>query len=212
MKNKIIALITSLFLIFSITSLKAEMNYGISLMAGQANTSGHELENGAATDKNSADVEEFFVGGSIFVEIEGANGVALGLDYVPLEVEIGDGTRTDTAAVAENGSGTRKASASLEDLVTVYASFPLNVGTDLYGKIGYHMVEVTTSETLPNASYGNDDITGYQLAVGKDYGNFKGEIFYSDFEDVSLTASGGSGSHKIEADADALGVKISFSF
>ena len=74
------------------------------------------------------------------------------------------------------------------------------------------MVEVTTSETLPNASYGNDDITGYQLAVGKDYGNFKGEIFYSDFEDVSLTASGGSGSHKIEADADALGVKISFSF
>ena len=96
--------------------------------------------------------------------------------------------------------------------MTVYASFPLNVGTDLYGKIGYHMVEVTTSETLPNASYGNDDITGYQLAVGKDYGNFKGEIFYSDFEDVSLTASGGSGSHKIEADADALGVKISFSF
>ena len=62
--------------------------------------------------------------------------------------------------------GTRKASASLEDLVTVYASFPLNVGTDLYGKIGYHMVEVTTSETV-NASYGNDDITGYQLAVGK---------------------------------------------
>ena len=28
------------------------MNYGVSLMAGQANTSGHELENGAATDKN----------------------------------------------------------------------------------------------------------------------------------------------------------------
>ena len=48
------------------------MNYGVSLMAGQANTSGHELENGAATDKNSADVEETFFGGSIFVEFEGA--------------------------------------------------------------------------------------------------------------------------------------------
>ena len=98
MKNNIIAFISSLFLIFSITSLKAEMNYGFSLMAGQANTSGHELENGAATDKNSADIEETF-GGSIFVEFEGANGVALGLDYVPLEVEIGDGFEKDTAAV-----------------------------------------------------------------------------------------------------------------
>ena len=145
------------------------------------------------------------------MEFVNDNGVAIGIDYVPVDVELGDGKRTDTSTGTGSVGGTRTASANLEDLVTLYASFPLTVG-DLYGKVGYHMVDVTTSETLPNASYGDDEITGIQIAVGKAYGNVKAEIFYSDFDDVSLTATGGSGSHKIEADADALGLKLSFSF
>ena len=35
---------------------------------------------------------------------------------------------------------------------------------------------------------------------------------YSDFDDISLTATGGKGSHKIEADADAMGFKFSVLF
>ena len=212
MRNKITAILASLFLVLSFTSLKAEVNFGVSIIAGQAWTSGHELENGSTSDKNTKEIEEQFVGGSLFMEFVNDNGVAIGIDYVPVDVELGDGKRTDTSTGTGSVGGTRTASANLEDLVTLYASFPLTVGTDLYGKVGYHMVDVTTSETLPNASYGDDEITGIQIAVGKAYGNVKAEIFYSDFDDVSLTATGGSGSHKIEADADALGLKLSFSF
>ncbi len=212
MRNKITAILASLFLVLSFTSLKAEVNFGVSIIAGQASTSGHELENGSTSDKNTKEIEEQFVGGSLFMEFVNDNGVAIGIDYVPVDVELGDGKRTDTSTGTGSVGGTRTASANLEDLVTLYASFPLTVGTDLYGKVGYHMVDVTTSETLPNASYGDDEITGIQIAVGKAYGNVKAEIFYSDFDDVSLTATGGSGSHKIEADADALGLKLSFSF
>ena len=119
-----------------------------------------------------------------------------------------DDSSSGADSTSEADTGDRKASASLENLITLYASFPLNVG-DLYGKVGYHMVDVTTSETLPNASYGDDDITGFQVALGKSFDKTKLEIFYSDFEEVSLTATGGSGSHKIEADADVLGLKLS---
>ena len=215
MKNKFLALIASSMLILSFSSLKADMSVGLSFMAGQADTSGHELENGAAADKNSTSVKEYFYGASVFVEAVGDNGFALGLDYVPVDMDIGDGKRTDTStgadATSEADTGTRSASASLEDLITIYANIPLG-DQGVYALAGYHMVTVTTSEGLPNSSYGNDDITGYQIGIGRRADNYKLEFFYSDFDDVSLTATGGKGSHKIEADADAMGFKASVLF
>ena len=69
---------------------------------------------------------------------------------------------------------------------------------------------MTTSETLPNSSYGDADLNGYQVGLGKKGDNFKIEAFYSDFEDIKLTSTGGSAAHVIEADADAFGLKLSF--
>ena len=91
MKNKITALIASLFLILSFNTLQAETNFGISLMTGQAETSGSEKENGSADDKNTKSVKETFMGGSLYLEHVSDNGIAIGIDYVPLEVELGDG-------------------------------------------------------------------------------------------------------------------------
>ena len=211
MNNKILTSLASLMLMFSISTLKAEVNVGASVMLGQLDTSGSETEitdlNGV-TDTNSKSFKEVFVGGSVFLEFVADNGYAFGIDYVPVDVDIGDGKRTDTAAVAENDSGTRTASASLEDLITVYANIPLG-GNGIYALAGYHTVDVTTSETLPSSSYGNVDINGYQVGLGRKGDNFKLELFYSDFEDIKLTASGGSASHTIAADADAMGLKFS---
>ena len=53
MKNKILTGLTSLMLMFSISTLKAEVNIGASVMLGQLDTSGTETENGTGTDKNS---------------------------------------------------------------------------------------------------------------------------------------------------------------
>ena len=214
MKNKILTGLTSLMLMFSISTLKAEVNIGASVMLGQLDTSGTETENGTGTDKHSKSFEESFLGGSVFLEFVADNGFAIGIDYVPVDFDVGDGKRTDTNAgdkggTAEADTGTRTASASLEDLITIYANIPLG-GNGVYALAGYHTVDVTTSETLPSSSYGDVDINGYQVGIGKKGDKYKFEFFYSDFEDISLTATGGKAAHKIDADADAMGLKLSF--
>ena len=214
MKNKFVAIIASFFLLASMTSLKAEANFGISFIAAQSEVSGSEQENGSADDKNTKTVEETFYGASVFLEGAADNGFAIGIDYVPVDLEIGSGSRTDTDGGHSSGeadTGTRKASADLEDLITLYTNIPFGEN-GYYGLAGYHFVSVSTSETLPNSSYGNTDINGYQIGFGKRTDTYKAEVFYSDFEDISLTATGGSGSHKIEADADAIGFKLSLLF
>jgi hypothetical protein len=209
MKKKIFTYLASAMLILSFSSLKADVNVGVSFMAGQLDTSGHELENGATTDKNTKSFKEIFLGGSVFVEHVTDSGLAFGIDYVPVDVEIGDGKRTDTSTGTGSVGGNRSASASLEDLITVYANVPLG-SNGVYALAGYHTVDVTTTETLPTASYGNKEINGYQVGIGKRGDNFKFEAFYSDFEDISITATGGKGSHKVNADADAMGFKLAF--
>ena len=215
MKNKILTGLASLMLMFSISTLKADVNVGASFMVGELDTSGSETEItdlGGATDKNTKSFSEIFLGASVFLEFEADNGLALGIDYVPVDVDIGDGKRTDVTTdsnESSSDSGDYSASASLEDLITIYANIPLG-GNGFYALAGYHTVDVTTSETLPSSSYGNVDINGYQVGLGRKGDNFKLELFYSDFDDIKLTASGGSASHTIAADADAMGLKLSF--
>ena len=79
----------------------------------------------------------------------------------------------------------------------------------MYALAGYHMVNVGTTEGLPNSSYGDADINGYQVGIGRRGDNYKAEFFYSELDDISLTATGGKGAHKIEADADAMGFRLS---
>ena len=214
MKNKILTGLASLMLMFSISTLKADVNVGASLLIGQSDISGTETEitdiPGVA-DNNSKSIKERFYGASVFVELEADNGFALGIDYVPIDLDVGDGKRTDTDgghASGEADTGTRSASASLEDLITLYANIPLG-GNGFYALAGYHSVEVTTAESLPSSSYGDADINGYQIGLGRKGDNFKIEAFYSDFDDIKLTATGGSASHTIAADADAMGLKFS---
>ena len=210
MRNKITAILASLFLVLSFTSLKAEVNFGVSIIAGQASTSGHELENGSTSDKNTKEIEEQFVGGSLFMEFVNDNGVAIGIDYVPVDVELGDGKRTDTSTGTGSVGGTRTASADIEDLMTLYTNMPMG-SNGWYALLGYHMATVTTAETLPNSSYGNEDITGYQLGLGKRSGNRKIELSYSDFEDIDISATGGN-TNSVSANADSLQLRVSFGF
>tara|TARA_X000001036_G_scaffold117935_1_gene111429 strand:+ start:1058 stop:1702 length:645 start_codon:yes stop_codon:yes gene_type:complete len=210
--NKIAsAIFASALIAISFSGLKAETSFGVSIIAGQTDISGTEFENGGTTDKNTASFEEMFVGGSIFLETE-AMGMVVGIDYVPLDIELGSGSRTDTnTGTGSNATSTQKASADLTDLITLYVNYP--VGDNGYYLLGgIHSVTVKTAETLQNASYANEDIYGGQFGFGKKVGNLKYEAFYSDFEDISISSTGGSGEHSISADADALGFKISYGF
>jgi len=210
--KKILSLISVFAFLLAFTAAKADINIGVSVMAGQSEISGSEFENGAgSSDKNSKTIKETFYGGSVFVEATDDSGYAIGIDYVPVDLEVGDGSRTDTAAVSENDSGTRTASAELQDLVTIYVDIPMG-SNGYYGTLGFHTVDVTTQETLSNSSYGDESLHGVLLGFGYKSGNFKYALEYSDFEDIQLEASGGKATHKIEADADALKFKIAYGF
>ena len=194
---------------------KADLSYGVSLMFGQVDTSGHELESGSASDKNSKSLKESFVGGSLFIEGRDDSGYAIGLDYVPVGLDIGDGKRTDSSTGADVASeadtGNRKASAEIENLFTLYANIP--VGSDgYYGVLGLHYTTITTDETLPNSTYDDEDIFGFQVGLGMRSGNLKYELSYSDFSDIEINGKGGNSGNKIEADADALMFKIAYGF
>lgn len=212
--KKIISLL-SLLTLLSVTSVKAEMSYGIGFMAGKLSASGTETE---GTESDSSDREksfdEVFAGADVFVETELSNGYTVGLSYVPVDVEIGSGERVDSSAGADVASeadtGTRTAKAELTDLLTLYTNIPFgNEGE--YALAGLHYTKVKTAETLPNSSYGDENIYGAQLGVGSKRGNKKFEIFYSKFEDIEISSTGGN-SNSIKADADALTVRYSIGF
>ena len=211
--KKLLSVIFASFLLIS--TAKAEMTYGIGLMAGQVSSSGTETEGTAAdTSTRSKSFDEIFYGADIFAEKELANGISVGVSYVPVDLELGSGQRTDSSTGADVASeadtGTRKASADLTDLITVYGNFPFG-DNGAYGLAGMHMVTVSTSETLPNSSYGNEDVFGALIGVGKKNGKAKIELFYSDFEDISISSTGGN-TNKVTADADALTLRLSIGF
>ena len=209
--RKILAILFSVLFINSV----AHAGFGVSFMAGQLNTSGTENEKSGdkGPEKNSKSIKETFYGASLFVEGVADNGMTVGIDYVPLALELGSGQRTDSstgaASTSEADTGTRKASADVEHLITLYTNIPVG-SNDGYALLGLHYAEITTSETLPNSTYGDEDVFGAQVGYGIKKGNLKYELSYSDFENISLTST--SGSSTVSADADALTFKIAYGF
>ncbi len=193
---------------FTVSSAYSGM--GVSLMLGQVETDGTETErtvSGVTSETNSASKSELYYVGSIFVEGD-VGPLKVGLDVVPFKIKLGDGKRTDTTSDANESTqedGTVKAEANLDYLTTIYAHYPLT--GDWYAGLGYHMTEVSTDEALHTSSYGDQNLNGFQYAIGKNSGNLRYELSYSDFDDISLTSSNGD---KITADADNIMFKLSY--
>jgi len=213
MKN-ILKFLTASLMIMSFSSVKAEIQYGFAITAGQADVSGTETEGTAAdTSDRSKSIKETFVGGDIFIESISDSGMTYGLSYVPLDVKLGSGSRTDTSTGADVASeadtGTRTAEADLSDLVTAYANIPF--GTNgWYTLLGVHMATVETTETLNTNAYPNEDIFGAQIGFGQRNGNMKYELSYSNFEEINISSAGGANS--VSADADVLQFRLSYGF
>ena len=212
--RKIIAL-TSTLLFLTIASVKAEMQFGFGLMTGQLSADGTETEGTAAdTSTRSKSFEEFFFGGDLFMENVSDSGFTVGLSLVPIDIEIGDGTRSDDSGSADIASeadtGTRTAEASVSNLVTLYTNIPVG-SNGWYGLLGGHFATIKTEEKLNESSYPDEDIFGIQVGIGQWLGHVKYELAYSDFEDIDISSTGG-GTNKVSADADAVLFRLSFGF
>jgi len=219
MYNKLTALFGSLGLLMcvSTTSAQAEgFTVGVSGMVGFVTTDGTEKEKTGSGDKEAttASEGEVFAGGSIFAEYEFSNGLAFGIDVVPMDAELGSGKRTARAADAADAGtdeGDYSASADLEDLYTIYVKKTFGAN-GWYGLLGYHDAQITTTETLPTSTYGNADINGYQVGIGYQASeNVRWQASYSDFDDISL-ASTNDATQVVTADADAIMFKVGISF
>ncbi len=209
MKNYIRIIFSSLLLIWA-TPSNAEFTYGVGLLIGQVDSDGTETEGTAAdTSTRSASFEEQFAGADLFAEYD-FGGYTFGLQYIPIDKDVGSGSRTDTASDSNDDTGTRTASATVEDMYGIYTNIPIGSG-GYYGLLAYNQATVKSSETLNASSYGNKDIDGYSYGLGFKGGAMKYEVYYTDFEDFTITASGGN-SNSVAADIDAMTFRITYGF
>ena len=206
MKNYIRIIFSSLLLIWA-TPSNAEFNYGVGLIVGQVSSDGTETEGTAAdTSDRSASFEEIFYGVDLFAEYD-FGGYTVGLQYIPIDKDVGDGSRDDSNS--EGDTGTRTASATVEDMYSIYTNVML--GDNWYGLLAYNQATVVTSESLNASSYGNEDIDGYTVGFGYKEGAVKYEVYYTDFDDFTINASGGN-TNSVSADIDALSFRMSYGF
>ena len=218
--KKLTSILSVILALFAF-SAKADFTGGFSLVTGKYETDGSETEKtvtGVTSQVTNNSQSETFVGASLFVEYFMDNGFALGVDYVPMDVDLGKGSRQDTSDTSSDDgvdTGSRTAEAHIDGLTTIYAHVPIG---PMYGILGYHDATIKTKESLPTSSYGDVDLNGIQYGLGIKGENARFELAYSDFDDIEIVATGNTvandvkGQNKINADADVLLVKVSFNF
>ena len=198
----------------------AEMKYGVSGALTFIDATGTETEGGETTN---GDADNIVVIPSVFAEYAFSDTISVGLDYIPFKADVSDKTQerkdTETSVTGTKTttttSRTNKAQAELENHVTLYANY--SFGNGGYLKTGVANVSLNTDESLGTGSkYGNVDIMGFVLGFGVDSGNWRTELTYTDYEDISLTSSVArtdvSTNNKIDADLDTLALKVSYAF
>ena len=218
--RRIHQLIIALVMLSFTSASYAEMKYGVSGALTFIDASGTETEGG---EKNSGDADNIVAIPSIFAEYVFSDTVSIGLDYIPFSADVSDKTkkRTDTetsvtgTATTTSTSRTQTANAELENHITLYANYNLDNG--LYLKGGVAQVTLNTNESLGTGSkYGEEDIMGYVIGFGVDSGNWRTELTYTDYEDISLTSSvartGVTTNNKIDADLDTVALRVSYAF
>ena len=144
---------------------------------------------GAATTQKDVTEEDGAFGedvASVFVEYAASDMVSLGV-----EVFADDVTTPENLNAQEQTNNTVKA--TFKDHTTLYAN--VNMPFNTYLKLGYHMVDIQTQESLGTGSKYNDvDTTGYSLGLGyqakSDNGMFvRLEVSVSEYDDVTATST-----------------------
>ena len=216
--KKIIIIASSIMLLAFANVNAAEKRIGVSAAYTMFSSDGTETMKSSGT-KTSKSHDEDVVVPSIFIEAANDNGLAIGLDFMPVEAELGSATnaRTDTDTDdASDTAGNNKVSAELTSHTTLYLSKSLG-DSGAYLKGGVAMATIDTTETLATGSvYGNEDVTGMLIGLGMNRDNangtfFRTELTYTDYDDVSIngTADSDGVKNKIDADIDAIAFRIS---
>ena len=203
-----------------LTSLaSADMKAGITVSGYQLDANGKEDKSGQRRGEDIAGAT-----GSIFAEysIDALNGVAIGLDVVPYEIDMGTASNARigvTSGNQNNQSGTNSASVDMQYPITAYFLVPSEQG--LYLKAGVSYANLNIKESLTtNSSYPNQELYGGHINVGYEYelgGNYEYgpgegafiriEAGYSNWATVKVKSS--SGRNTVTADLEGVSARMS---
>ena len=229
MKRILISLSAGVALLFgTVSAFSADgIGIGVALSGARISATGTETEGTktAAGEVNATGVKNNTAIGSIFAEYT-KGWLTVGLDYVPVDADVSDKTKTrnDTELSVMGGTvhtstaRTQSAQAQISDHLTAY----VEVGSAAYLKAGYVQVTVDTQESLGTGStYGNADLNGVLLGVGYkgDWGSnafYKLEGTYTNYDSLSITSgvarTGVTTNNKITADLDVSQIKLGVGF
>ena len=201
------------------------VNIGVSVTGGVFDAAGSEVFSGdhssnttstKRTIKSSAegeDVETLFGYGSVFIEYELQDQLAVGLDYVPFGLESETTENVQNTGAYPGSNVTNKVDVSFNDMRTAYVKVSAPIGA--YVKIGYTEVDVDTNEVLgTGGAYGNATLKGMTFGVGYNH-NLADDMFVRiegnimDFDDVSLTNTNDSTKSINANDIEGYGARIS---
>ena len=201
-----------------LTSLaSAEMKAGITVSGYQLDANGKESKSGQSRAEDIAGAT-----GSIFAEysIDALNGVVIGLDVVPYEIDMGAVSNVrvlNSDGNQDNNVGTNSASVDMQYPITAYFLVPSEQG--LYLKAGVSYANLNVKESLTtNSTYKDQELFGGHINVGYEHalGNYEygsGDAFirieagYSEWETVKVKSS--SGRNTVTADLDGMSARIS---
>ena len=198
-KIAILAISFASFLGIQSASAVEGLSVGIALNTAAFMGSGKETMTGSGAATTQKDITEedgaFKEDGvaSIFAEYAVTDVVSLGLERF-----FDDVTTPENLNVQKSGSGelgselNNTVKATFKDHTTLYANVNMPFGT--YLKLGFHMVDVLTQESLGTGSkYGDTDTTGISVGLGYQYtadnGVFiRAEVSASEYDDVNATS------------------------
>ncbi len=201
-----------------LTSLaSADMKAGVTVSGYQLDVSGKEDKSLQSRSEDIAGVT-----GSIFAEysIDALNGVAIGLDVVPYEIDMGAASNVRNGATEgnqDNNTGTNSASVDMQYPITAYFLVPSEQGLYLKAGVSYANLNIIESLTT-NSTYKDQELFGGHINVGYEHelGNYEygsGDAFirveagYSEWETVKAKSS--SGRNTVTADLDGMSARIS---
>ena len=227
MRLKLIALVSTLMLMFGVLSLPVKADSGIAfgVIGNMAtfDTDGTEADSAtknAGTHSEAVDYPEVFLEYAAQYEHVG---MTFGIAVIPGDTEIGAKSRTDTASDANESSddsGTYTAKAEVSDHITIYVEPTVYAGNGfgVFFKAGVSHVTVNTLESIAkgtdSATYPNRSVFGGMTGAGIKYQAENGLLIKLERTDTvyeTVDLDGGNG-NTISAQPEQSSTRLSIGY
>jgi hypothetical protein len=201
----------AVFAVFSASSaISASLTPAIGLSFNNAGFAGEGNERvGSDTGTVQSVTEEYGAFaetyGSIFVELGIGEVLAVGIDYVPGDIDSPENAsrESEDSAVGSNGAGNSTVSATFQDLTTVYAKINVLPLGGTYLKLGFSQVDVKINEKMESGNtYADVDTEGLTAGIGYNHDiangvSIRAEAMISQFDDVQTNNGVAVGSESV---------------